>query len=75
MTTYATCGPLTIADLIRILATFPQDAQVAITYESVVDFVDEGAVYLSADGTLLIGEEYKENFISGEMTTRSSLYP
>jgi hypothetical protein len=63
---------MTVAELIELLKTFPQDAPIAYTYESVVDVFGKDEIYLSKDGVVIIGSEYREEFESGKWSARKS---
>lgn len=56
-----------VSELIELLKKFPQDAPAAYTFESVVRVIEPDEVYMSKDGVLLIGDDYKQEFESGEM--------
>jgi hypothetical protein len=61
-----------VSELRDLLNKFPQDAPVAFTYESVVSHLDEDEVYMSKDGVLMFGSEYREEFESGEWPARKN---
>jgi hypothetical protein len=59
-----------VSELIQLLKVFPQDAPVAYTFESVVCEIEPDEVFMSMDGVLLIGNDYREEFESGKMSAR-----
>lgn len=59
-----------VSDLIQLLKVFPQDAPVAYTFESVVCVIEPDEVFMSMDGVLLIGDDYRKEFESGEMSAQ-----
>ncbi len=60
---------MNVSEMIELLKTFPQDAPVAYTYETVVVPISDD-VYLSADGVVMIGDDYRKEFESGEMLAK-----
>lgn len=60
---------MTVAEAVAALAVFPPNARIALTYDSVVFGIDLDAIYRAADGTVLIGKDYKDEFQSGELAT------
>lgn len=62
-----------VSELIDLLKTFPQDAKIAYTYESTVNAIFPGEVFVSQDGVVLIGSDYREEFESGEISAQWSV--
>ncbi len=61
---------MTVKELIKKLQEFDQKANVCYTWESVVESIEEEDVYLSFDGVVMIGNEYRIEFISGDFSTK-----
>ncbi len=61
---------MTVSELIELLKTFPKDAPIAYTFESVVCVIDPDIVFTSKDGVVLIGDDYRKEFESGEISAQ-----
>lgn len=59
-----------VSELIELLKTYPQEAPICFTWETVVEAIDKDEVYLSSDGVVMIGSDYREEFESGKMLAR-----
>ncbi len=59
-----------VAELIKSLERFCGSSEVKMTYEGVVDPLENSEIFLSHDGVVLIGGEYKEDFLSGKRNGR-----
>ena len=68
--------PLTLEELINLLLHFAEsnrgslDMPVAYTFESVVVSIALEDIYISADGVLMIGDDYQDEFKTGAMRAR-----
>jgi hypothetical protein len=62
-----------VSDLIRVLQQLPQDAPIAYTYETVVCFIWEDDIFISKDGVVLIGDDYRDDFVSGRRSAGEKL--
>ena len=61
---------MTVRELIEILKTKPQDAEVLLTWEGSLRQIDDDNVYVSHDGPLIIdvdGNSSKGGFVSGPL--------
>lgn len=61
---------LTVAEFIEYLRSFPQDAPIAFTWEGVVELIRADKIFISKDGVVMIGDDYRDEFESGEMSAR-----
>ena len=61
-----------VSEFIELLKEYPQEAPICFTWESVVETIDKDEVYISSDGVVMIGSDYKEEFESGKMLAREN---
>ena len=60
-----------VSELIEFLKReFPQDAPVAFTWEGVVEPIEKNNIYLSGDGVVMIGSDYRKEFEGGAWSAR-----
>lgn len=59
-----------VSELIELLKQYPQDADIAYTYETVVCVIESDEIFISKDGVVLIGNDYRKEFESGEMSAK-----
>ena len=60
-----------VSELIELLKKYPQDADIAYTFESIVCVIEPDEVFVSKDGVVLIGDDYRKEFESGEMSAKT----
>jgi hypothetical protein len=59
------CDTMTVGELIRILQKFPEDIQIACTWESTIRSIDAENIYESKFGCILIDSDfnyYKDSY-------------
>lgn len=61
-----------VSEIVELLKRYPQEVPICFTWESVVETIDEDDVYLSSDGVVMIGSDFKEEFESGKMLARNN---
>lgn len=49
---------------------FPYDSPIAFTWETVVEPIEPDMIYLSQDGVVMIGYDYRDEFETGAMSAR-----